>query len=81
MGARALTLSMAQELRPHGVHVALLVAEGYVETDRSAGRDPASLIPPAEVARAVAYLAGQPARALTHELVITPAAASWIPTG
>jgi NAD(P)-dependent dehydrogenase (short-subunit alcohol dehydrogenase family) len=81
LGARALTLSLAQELRAHGVHVALLVADGTIQTDRNpmAGRPPEDSIAPEDVAAAVAYLAAQRARGWTHELVVTPAGDTWIP--
>ena len=41
-GARALTHALALELRLQGVHVALLVADGIIQTDRNpmAGRPP-----------------------------------------
>jgi NAD(P)-dependent dehydrogenase (short-subunit alcohol dehydrogenase family) len=79
--ARALTHALALELRPQGVHVALLVADGVIETDRNpmAGRPPEESLLPADVAAAVAYLAGQSPRGWTHELVITPAADTWVP--
>ncbi len=80
-GARALTHALAQELRPRGVHVALLVADGIVQTTRNPmeGRPPEESLTPADVAAAVAYLAGQSPRGWTHELVITPSADTWIP--
>lgn len=79
--ARALTHALALELRPKGVHVALLVADGVIETDRNpmAGRAPEESLTVAEVAGAVAYLAGQGARGWTHELVLTPAGDTWVP--
>jgi NAD(P)-dependent dehydrogenase (short-subunit alcohol dehydrogenase family) len=79
--ARALTHSLAQELRPAGVHVALLVADGIIQTERNPmrGRPPEDSLTAAEVAAAVAYLAGQSARGWTHELVITPAGDAWVP--
>lgn len=79
--ARALTHSLAQELRPAGVHVALLVADGIIQTDRNpmAGRPPRDSLTPEDVAAAIAYLAGQSPRGWTHELVITPAGDTWVP--
>lgn len=79
--ARALTHSLAQELRPAGVHVTLLVADGIIQTDRNpmAGRPPQDSLAPEDVAAAVAYLAGQSPRGWTHELVITPAGDTWVP--
>jgi NAD(P)-dependent dehydrogenase (short-subunit alcohol dehydrogenase family) len=80
-GARALAHALAQEMRPRGVHVALLVADGTIRTDRNpmAGRPEEDGLDPADVAAAVAYLAGQARRAWTHELVLTPVGAVWVP--
>jgi NAD(P)-dependent dehydrogenase (short-subunit alcohol dehydrogenase family) len=79
--ARALSQSLAQELRPVGVHVALLVADGLIRTDRNpmADRPPRDAMDPEDVAAAVAYLASQRPSAWTHELVITPAGDTWVP--
>jgi NAD(P)-dependent dehydrogenase (short-subunit alcohol dehydrogenase family) len=81
LAARALTHALALELRPAGVHVALLVADGIIATDRNpmAGRPPEDSLTAEDVAAAVAYLAGQTARGWTHELVITPAGDTWVP--
>lgn len=80
-GARALTHALALELRPHNVHVALLVADGIIETDRNSmgGRPPQESLTPEDVAAAVAYLTSQTPRGWTHELVITPAGDTWVP--
>jgi len=79
--ARALTHALALELRPKGVHVALLVADGVIQTGQNpmAGRPPEESLTAADVAAAVVYLAGQTPRGWTHELVITPAADTWVP--
>jgi NAD(P)-dependent dehydrogenase (short-subunit alcohol dehydrogenase family) len=79
--ARALTHALALELRPQGVHVALLVADGIIQTDRNpmAGRPPEDSLTTQDVAAAVAYLASQTPRGWTHELVITPSGDTWVP--
>ena len=79
--ARALTQSLAQELRGRGVHVALLIADGIIRTDRNpmSGRPSHDAMAPEDVAAAVAYLASQAAGAWTHELVMTPAGDTWVP--
>jgi Enoyl-(Acyl carrier protein) reductase len=80
---RALLQAAAQELRAEGIHVALLVVDATIESPRTAAyardtpRD--ALASQEEIARAVAYLAGQDARAMTHELVLTPAGDRWVP--
>ncbi len=80
-GARALTHALALELRAKGVHVALLVADGIIQTDRNPleGRPPAESMTPEDVAAAAAYLVSQTPRGWTHELVLTPAGDTWVP--
>jgi NAD(P)-dependent dehydrogenase (short-subunit alcohol dehydrogenase family) len=73
---RALTQAAALELREHRIHVALLVVDALI--DRSGGDD-AHSADPASLADAVAYLAGQSPRAMTHELQVTPALDNWTP--
>ena len=75
-GVRALTQAAALELRASGIHVALLVVDATI--DRSGGDDLASA-DPASLADAVAYLAAQSPRAMTHELQVTPALDQWVP--
>jgi NAD(P)-dependent dehydrogenase (short-subunit alcohol dehydrogenase family) len=75
-GVRALTQAAAQELRPQQIHVALLVVDAVI--DRSGGDD-VGTADPASLADAVAYLASQSPRAMTHELQLTPAGDQWVP--
>lgn len=79
--ARALALGLAQELRPRGVHVALLIADGIIQTERATmeGRPPEESLAPDDVAGAVEFLAGQGPRGWTHELCLTPSAERWVP--
>ncbi len=80
-GARALALSLAQELRPVGVHVCVLVADGMIVTDRNPmpGAAATDALTPSDVADAVAYLHSQKPSAWTHEMTLTPVAESWTP--
>lgn len=75
-GVRALTQAAALELRPQGIHVALLIVDATI--DRSAG-DGLDSADPSSLAAAVAYLAAQSPRAMTHELQVTPALDQWVP--
>jgi NAD(P)-dependent dehydrogenase (short-subunit alcohol dehydrogenase family) len=75
-GVRALTQAAALELRAQGIHVALLIVDATI--DRSGGDD-AGTADPASLADAVAYLAAQSPRAMTHELQVTPALDQWVP--
>src|SRR5919112_405263 len=75
-GVRALTQAAAAELREHRIQVALLIVDAVI--DRSGGEDAGSA-DPANLADAVAYLAAQSPRAMTHELQVTPALDQWVP--
>jgi NAD(P)-dependent dehydrogenase (short-subunit alcohol dehydrogenase family) len=75
-GVRALTQAAALELRPRSIHVALLIVDATI--DRSGGDDIATA-DPGSLADAVAYLASQSPRAMTHELQVTPAGDQWVP--
>lgn len=80
---RALVQAAAQELRSEGIHVALLVVDATIESPKTAEftRDQPreALADMNEVASAVTVLINQGPRALTHELVVTPAGERWIP--
>jgi NAD(P)-dependent dehydrogenase (short-subunit alcohol dehydrogenase family) len=80
---RALVHAAAQELRIENIHVALLVVDATIASPKTAERTrdvpPDALADQEEIARAVAYLAGQQATGFTHELVVTPAGDRWVP--
>jgi NAD(P)-dependent dehydrogenase (short-subunit alcohol dehydrogenase family) len=81
-GVRAITQAAAQELRPQGIHVALLIVDAGIEPFEGGGRegvDRAALADPREIAGAVVFLAEQGARSATHELQVTPLAETWVP--
>jgi len=73
---RALTQAAALELREHSIHVALLIVDARI--DRT-GSDDLETADTASLAGAVAYLASQSPRAMTHELQVTPALDNWTP--
>jgi NAD(P)-dependent dehydrogenase (short-subunit alcohol dehydrogenase family) len=80
---RALAHAAAQELRQGGIHVALLIVDGIIESPKtahmSAGMSPEALVRQQDVVDAVRFLATQAPRGMTHELVITPAGDRWLP--
>jgi NAD(P)-dependent dehydrogenase (short-subunit alcohol dehydrogenase family) len=79
---RALTNAAALELRGEGIHVALLIVDAGIEPMSGPPRPGVSLeslADPRRLAEAVLFLAGQGARAATHELQITPLAERWVP--
>jgi NAD(P)-dependent dehydrogenase (short-subunit alcohol dehydrogenase family) len=80
---RALVQAAAQELREEGIRVALLVVDATIESPKTSAmtRDTptSSLARQEDVAAAVEFLATRDARAMTHELVVTPAGDRWVP--
>ena len=80
---RALTHAAALELAADDLHVALLIVDGPIASPKTArmtaSMAPEAIVDPAGVAAAVHALATQPARAWTHELVVTPAGGRWVP--
>jgi NAD(P)-dependent dehydrogenase (short-subunit alcohol dehydrogenase family) len=81
--SRGLVQSAASELREHGVHVALLIVDATIESEKTAerleGKPPELTASEEDVARAVAYLVSQSPRGWTHELQITPRGDAWVP--
>jgi NAD(P)-dependent dehydrogenase (short-subunit alcohol dehydrogenase family) len=80
---RALTQSIAAELRERNVHVALLIVDAVIESEKTAGwlegERPEKSASMDEIAKAIAYLYEQSPRAWTHELQLTPALERWVP--
>ena len=80
---RALAHAAAQEWRERGIHVALLIVDGIIESPKTtrmaAGMATDALVQQQDVVRAVRFLASQSARGMTHELVITPSGGRWLP--
>jgi NAD(P)-dependent dehydrogenase (short-subunit alcohol dehydrogenase family) len=75
-GLRALAQSMARELGPKGVHVAHVVIDGQIDSERyrhlTEQRGPDSLLPPDAIAEMYYQLHRQPRGAWTHELDLRP---------
>jgi NAD(P)-dependent dehydrogenase (short-subunit alcohol dehydrogenase family) len=79
---RALTQAAALEAREHGVHVALLIVDATIESDKTRDRlqgPPEGSTSEEDVVAAIAYLESQSPRAWTHELQITPRLDRWVP--
>jgi NAD(P)-dependent dehydrogenase (short-subunit alcohol dehydrogenase family) len=76
-GTRALSQAAANELKPKGVHVCLLVCDGsFGSPGDDAGGERIDTV---ELAKAVQYLHEQGRSAWTHELVVTPVGDRWTP--
>src|SRR5919198_3096420 len=80
---RALVQSQAGELRDQGVHVALLVVDAIIESEKTKhwleDEPPERSASMEDVVRAIEYLQEQSPRAWTHELQVTPALERWVP--
>ena len=74
---RALSQAAANELKPRGVHVCLLVCDGsFGGPGDDAGGEKIDTV---ELAKSVQYLHEQGRSAWTHELVVTPIGDRWTP--
>jgi NAD(P)-dependent dehydrogenase (short-subunit alcohol dehydrogenase family) len=75
-GLRAVAQSMARELGPRGIHVAHVIIDGQIHSERyahlGAERGPDSLLEPDAIAAAYVGLHHQPRSAWTHELDLRP---------
>lgn len=73
---RAVAQSMARELGPKGIHVAHVIIDGQIESQRNAGqfgeRGPDSFLAPDAIANAYLALHRQHRSAWTHELDLRP---------
>jgi NAD(P)-dependent dehydrogenase (short-subunit alcohol dehydrogenase family) len=72
-GLNGLTYSVAEELRPHNIRVAV-VCPGSVDTELSphAGKDPKKMLQSEDVAHAVAMLVTQAPQSFMSEILLRP---------
>jgi len=75
-GLRALAQSMARELSPEGIHVAHMIIDGQIRSERYENllqeRGPDSLLEPDAIADAYLNVHDQPPSAWTHEMDLRP---------
>ena len=80
-GLRALAQSMARELGPQGVHVAHLIIDGQIASDRpgysEAERGEDNVLKPEAIAEAAWFLHSQQRSAWTQELDLRPYVETW----
>jgi NAD(P)-dependent dehydrogenase (short-subunit alcohol dehydrogenase family) len=71
---RGLAQSMARELSPRGIHVAHIVIDGGIRSERrvEAADSPASMLHPADIAETYIHIIRQPRSAWTHETEVRP---------
>jgi len=74
---RSLAQSLAREFGPKGVHVAFVVLDGVIETERTSGFKIDSKLVPDEIAQAYLSLINQPKNAWTQEMDLRPYNEKW----
>ncbi|KAJ3205892.1 hypothetical protein HDU82_004892 [Entophlyctis luteolus] len=76
---KALAESMAREFMPKGIHVAHVILDGVVDSEkaRTWKKEPDALLAPASVAASYVMLHNQPKAAWTFELVLRPSVEKW----
>jgi 3-oxoacyl-[acyl-carrier protein] reductase len=72
-GLNGLTYSVAEELRVHNIRVSV-ICPGSTETELTphAGKDPAKMLQPGDIAHAVAMLATQAPQSFVSEILLRP---------
>ncbi|HXE90678.1 MAG TPA: SDR family NAD(P)-dependent oxidoreductase [Terriglobales bacterium] len=72
-GLNGLSISVAEELRAYGIRVALICpGSTHTELGPHAGKDPARLLQPEDIAHVVAMMVTQSPQAFTSEVLIRP---------
>ena len=73
-GLRGLAQSMARELHPQGIHVAHVVVDGGIKSERrfEAADKPESMLDPADIAETYMHLIRQPKNAWSWEIEVRP---------
>jgi len=78
---RSLAQSLARQLGPEGIHVALVIVDGMVDLPRTReqmpDKDDEEFLQPDHIADAMAYLARQPRSAWSFELDVRPFVEQW----
>lgn len=78
---RSLAQSLARQLGPEGIHVALVIVDGMIDLPRTRERMPdkkdEEFLQPEHIADAMAYLAHQPRSAWSFELDVRPFVEQW----
>lgn len=78
---RSLAQSMARQLWPEGIHVALAIVDGVVDTPRTREMLPDKpedfFLQPGDIAESIYFLTQQPRSAWTFELDLRPYGETW----
>jgi NAD(P)-dependent dehydrogenase (short-subunit alcohol dehydrogenase family) len=73
---RSLTQSLARQLGPEGIHVALVIVDGRIGTDDQTGEEGTTLRP-SDIAETIYHIATQPKSAWSFEVDVRPFKESW----
>ncbi|MGB5695765.1 MAG: SDR family NAD(P)-dependent oxidoreductase [Polyangiales bacterium] len=73
---RSLAQSLARQLGPEGIHVALVIVDGGVGSDEQTGEEGTHLRP-SDIAETVYHLATQPKSAWSFEVDVRPFKENW----
>ncbi len=73
---RSLAQSLARQLGPEGIHVALVIVDGIIGTGEQTG-DEGTHLRPSDIADTVYYLAAQPKSAWSFEVDLRPFKEIW----
>lgn len=79
-GQRSLAQSLARQLGPEGIHVALVIIDGVIDLPRTRERfdkPDAFFLRPEDIATTVFHLATQPKSAWSFEVDVRPFAENW----
>ncbi len=77
---RGLSQSLAREFQGQGIHVAHVILDGILDTERSRalhGGDGSGMMKPEDVAEVYCQLVGQPPSAWSHEIDLRPMSESF----
>ena len=74
---RSLAQSMAKHLGPQGIHVALLIIDGQIDTPDSASVRAGERLDPNDIASLAHYLTTQPRSAWSFEVEARPGQETW----
>jgi NAD(P)-dependent dehydrogenase (short-subunit alcohol dehydrogenase family) len=74
---RSLAQSLARQLGPEGIHVALVIIDGMIQNRADTTRDEGAYLDPDDIATTVHHLARQPRSAWTFEVDVRPFRENW----
>jgi NAD(P)-dependent dehydrogenase (short-subunit alcohol dehydrogenase family) len=74
---RSLAQSLARQLGPEGIHVAVVIVDGMIQNRAGTSREEGSYLDPEDIAATVHHLASQPRSAWSFEVDVRPFKETW----